>query len=136
MKKLLLVACLSLVALAWAPPPAQAGGRFFVSFGFGFGGGYHRFYRPWYPYAYPAYAYPYYPYAYYPYYGPYYGALRTYVYAPPVRYYVAPFYTPYRAYTIRVPRRVQAPVQRDLRRPGSGGPQRAYGQYVPRRYGR
>jgi len=136
MKKVLLVACLSLVMLVGAAPPAHAGGRFFVGFGIGFGGGIYRAYSPWYPRVYPPYAYGCYPA--YGYYGPY-AYARPYVAAPRVVYYSAPYYAPYRAYTlggprVRVtravaPRRVYAPPARNAR-------QRDYGYYVPRRYGR
>lgn len=122
MKRVLLLACFSLVTLAGTAAPAQAGGRFFVGFRFGYGVGYYRCYRP-----YSSYRYAFYPYAFDPYYSPF----ITYGYVPPPRIYpVAPF----RAYTLYLPRyRVRVPLQREQ---GRSGQQKNYGQYVPRRYGR
>ncbi len=136
MKKAVVVACLSLALLLGAVPPAHAGGRFHFGFGIGFGGGFYRAYGSYYPWVYPPYTYGCYP----PYgcYSPYVYS-RPYLVVPRVRYYRAPYYAPYRAYTLRVPRarvttvvvprRASLPPTRVVR-------QRDYGQYVPRRYGR
>jgi hypothetical protein len=101
--------------LAVAAPPAHAGGRFFISFSFGFGGGYARCYQP------------------YTYYGPAFG----YGYYRPVPHYVAyypRYYAPIRAYTLyaRPPRVVT--VYRNGRRDAERS--RVYTHYVPRRYER
>jgi hypothetical protein len=114
MKRSILVACLSLAALAFAAPPAQAGGRFFISFGFGFGGGYHRHYRP-YAYYHPGYAYGWYrP-------GPYYRVA-----------YVPRYYRPIRVYTVYSrPQRGDTVYRNERHHPDRS---RDYGTYVPRRY--
>jgi len=129
MKKVLLIACISLVAIAAVAPSAQAGVRFFVGFGLGYRGPCYNCYRPYYyPYTYAPYPYGCYPYAFAPYNNPF----VTYGYVPPPRYYpVAPF----RAYTLYLPRyRARVPQQRELRQQGRPVQQRVYGQYVTRRY--
>jgi hypothetical protein len=124
MRKLMLAICLFLIGLAGTTQQAQAGGRFFFGFGIGFGGSCQRCNRS-------SYAYGYYPYAY----RPYYGNFVAYGYQAPVRYYVAPYYAPYRVYTLHVlPRRVEVPRRIEYQHRVSPERQKSYGQYVPRRY--
>lgn len=129
MKKALLVACFSLFALAVAAPAAHAGGRFFVGFGIGFGGGYYPAYGYCDPWVYPPYAYGYYP--------PY-GRYSPYLVRPWASYYAPRYYAPYRSYLLRMPRyRVPnaAVHNRVYAQPAWNVGARSYGPYVPRRYG-
>lgn len=124
MKRILLVASFSLVVLLGAVPAAHAGGRVFVSFGFGYGAGYYGPYAP---------CCPTYPYAYYPnpYPYPYYGFYGSYGYHSPrvVLPYVPRYYPRVRAYTLYPSQyRAVRPPRRD------GGRGRVYGHYVPRTY--